>query len=344
MQNILNEILKGYKIKASCLDFETKNHFNIYHIKLAHGCKIRALENIATEIQLSLKLTSTPTFVPDPESGMVKMISTKEPDIINFSDILDKDRKNIFDVSVGIDSYGNILKIDFDKVPHLLVAGATGSGKSVFLHTLIANLLLNNHGEQIMLYLIDPKVVEFEGYKKLSLVKGHIHVRNTYEEAIKVLNTLSNVMEKRFKLLSKFGCKSVFEFNKKHKSRFTRIICIIDELADLVLRDKGKRGKSEFELLVCTLAAKARAAGIHLILSTQRPSIDVITGLIKANFPIRVCFRVSSNTDSRVVLDYKGGENLIGKGDGILSGYYQSPIRFQTAYTDFTSLCRMLKK
>jgi S-DNA-T family DNA segregation ATPase FtsK/SpoIIIE len=157
-----------------------------------------------------------------------------------------------------------------------------------------------------------------------------LEVKNKYEEVISSFEMINNIMDKRFEFISKHKCGSIGEFNKRYKDKLPRIVCIVDELADFMLQDKDK----SFEALICSIAAKSRAAGIHLILATQRPSVDVITGLIKANFSTRVCFKVSSYVDSRVVLDYKGAENLLSRGDGILSGYYDKVVRFQSAYAD----------
>jgi len=326
----LNEIFTGYKIKAECVDYEEANNFSVYHIKLKPGCKVKTLENISTEIQLGLKLLASPTFTPAPELGLIKMISTRKSETLYVEDIINPSDAR-FNAYVGVDSSGSPVILDFNKAPHLLVAGTTGSGKSVFLHTIIANFMRRDYPNKIDLDLIDPKMVEFEAYKGIRF-DGHMSITNTYEGALKKLYTIHNIMDKRFMLLSKLNCKSVDECNLRKKGRFTRKICVIDELADLMLRD-AKNG-SRMETLICSIAAKARAAGIHLILSTQRPSVDVVTGLIKANFSVRVCFRVSSSTDSRVVIDQNGAEKLNGKGDGILVGYSQKPIRFQSAFGD----------
>lgn len=330
--NELNEVLNGYKIKAECVDYKERDNFKVFYIKLNPGCKIRTLENIATEIQLGLQLLSIPIFTPVPELGLVKMVSTKKSDKIIVTNIINYDDDN-FNAYVGLDSEGSPVIIDFNKAPHLLVAGATGSGKSVFLHTIITNLIKRNRDERIDLYLIDPKKVEFEAYRTKSC-NGYLTVTDTYEEALQKLYTIHNIMNKRFELMSKVNCKSIKEFNNKSRRKMTRIVCVIDELADLMLVDKKTAKGSKMETIICSIAAKARAAGISLILATQRPSVDVVTGLIKANFPIRVCFRVASNVDSRVVLDYKGAENLNGKGDGVLSGYINKQVRFQSAFAD----------
>jgi len=324
----LNEVFKGYKVKAECISYEKTNNFKVFYIKLKPGCKVKTLENISTEIQIGLRLLSAPVFTPAPELGLIKMVSIQKAGKINVKDIIDYNDKR-FNAYVGVDSDGGPVVLDFNENPHLLVAGSTGSGKSVFLHTIINNLINRKYANKIDLFLIDPKMVEFERYKTTKFL-GHVSVVSSYEDAMKKLFTIHNIMDKRYKLLSKFNCNSVEGFNKKYKSKFSKIVCIIDEFADLIIRDS--RNGHKMETLICSIAAKSRAAGIHLILATQRPSVKIITGLIKANFPARSCFKVSSNVDSRVILDCKGGESLNGKGDGILSGHSDNKkIRFQSA-------------
>ncbi len=332
----LNDVFKGYKIKAECIDFKKANHFNIFHIKLHPGCRVRTLENLTAEIQLGMRLSGKPIFMLSPSTGMLKMIVADKAPIIDIRDLINGHVFSELEVYLGVDSEGNILDVDLEKMPHLIVAGATGSGKSVFLHTLIANFILGNRKECIKLHLFDPKLVEFEQYK---MYRGHvfIDVKNRYDEIILSFERIAQLMEHRFMFLSENGYKSVADYNNANNLSIPRIICIVDELADLMLQDKKNK---VFERLICSIAAKSRAAGIHLILSTQRPSVDVLTGLIKANFPTRVCFKVSSYIDSRVVLDYKGAENLMSKGDGILSGYNDKPVRFQSAFTDPTRILR----
>ena len=331
MNNVdqLNDVLKGYKVKSTCVDYEKINHFNIFQLRLNPGCKLRSLEDLSTEIQLGMKLSSKPLFMLSPDTGMIKMISADPPATINAKDLIDSTDLDKLEIVLGIDSEGNKLVVDMEKMPHLLVAGTTGSGKSVFLHTLISNFLLKSRTEGVKLYLFDPKFVEFENYKKYEGLM-FMEVKNKYEEVISSFELIKDIMDKRFKFISKHKCGSISEFNKKYKDKLPRIICVVDELADFMLQDRDK----SFEQLICAIAAKSRAAGIHLVLATQRPSVDVITGLIKANFPVRVCFKVSSHIDSRVVLDYKGAEDLLPRGDGILSGYHNKIVRFQSAYAN----------
>ena len=325
----LNNIFTGYKIKATCTEFEKVNHFEIFHLLLRPGCKLKNLENISSEIQLNLGMHVKPTFIPIPELGIVKMISATKANKIELSSLIQSSQHVVF----GIDSSGNVLDVDLFKLPHLLVAGTTGSGKSVFLHNIIANFILKD--QSIDIKLIDPKQVEFECYRNKNFGKCNISVKSTYEDSLVVLEQLHSVMEYRYKFLSSNGYRSVEDYNNANKSKINKILLIIDELADLMIKDKKS---SKLENLICSIAAKSRAAGISLILATQRPSIDVITGLIKANFPARVCFRVSSSVDSRVVLDHNGAENLLYGGDAIFSGIDKSS-RFQSAFVDPEKLC-----
>ena len=201
-------------------------------------------------------------------------------------------------------NYGEIAKM-----PHMLVAGSTGSGKSVFINGIIASLLMRNTPYDLKMILIDPKMVEFKQYAELDYVK---YITNT-DKAISTLSKLCDEMDRRYNVMANEGCRDLDSYNYKFPSkRMPRIIMIIDEMADMMI-DK-KYGK-QVEKNIIRIAQKARACGIHMILATQRPSREVVTGLIKANIPCRVCLSVMSRTDSMVVLDQIGAEKLQGHGD-----------------------------
>lgn len=323
----LNEVLAGYNIKAKCIQHSKSNHFNIFDISMNPGCKIRSLENIASEIQVNMNFWSKPIIVQAPELGILKMIVAEQSSRISLNALISGFSFNNSNFVIGIAADGKILSIDFDNTPHILVAGSTGSGKSVFLHQLIANFILTSR--DVEFHLIDPKIVEFESYKKVTGTR--IFVYNSYTAALSALRVLDKVMELRYAKIAEAGCRNINEYNKNAQQKMKRLICVIDELADLMIRDKETK---ELEKIICHLAAKARAAGIHLILATQRPSVDVITGLIKANFPVRIAFRVSSSVDSRVILDRNGAEALTGNGDGILLSSENKAVRFQSAFID----------
>lgn len=212
-------------------------------------------------------------------------------------------------IPIGQDSNGSILYADIASMPHMLVAGTTGSGKSVFLNTIITSLLMKNTPDDLQLFLIDPKMVEFKpNYNMLN----YVHCVDEITEAVNLLEKLVNEMEHRYTFMASKGCKDIEMFNSKYPSnKMPRLIIVADELADMIKSDYGK----QVEKNIIRIAQKARAAGIHLILATQRPTKDVVSGLIKANIPCRVALSVASKVDSLVILDKTGAENLYGNGD-----------------------------
>lgn len=322
----LNNILQEYKIKMSCVNYKHNHHFSIYDLALNNGCKIKSIENISTELQLKLNHKSKPLFLL--KDGFVRMIFADKAEKITLTNLIQNKNFSDTDIILGVDYEGNCVSIDIAKMPHAIIAGTTGSGKSVFLHTIIANFLLTDR--PVDLYLFDPKYVEFEEYKQLATNKYRtVMIKNTYEDIIEELKVLHKIMENRFEFLSNKGFRNIKDYNASNSNKLRYVLCIIDEFADLISKDKAK----EFEKLICSIAAKSRAAGIHLIVATQRPSVDVVTGLIKANFPTRICFKVSASVDSRVVIEQNGAENLMFGGDGLLFGYGE-PIRFQSAYIE----------
>jgi S-DNA-T family DNA segregation ATPase FtsK/SpoIIIE len=213
-----------------------------------------------------------------------------------------------FNLMVGIDNRGQKILCNLAKAPHILVAGTTGSGKSMFLHSCILSLLIA-HPTDIDIIGIDPKGNEFLPYSGL---KNFTFIKNTVG-AIRTLKELCDEMDTRYDTLARANCRDIDEYNKLYNMR--RKVCVIDELADLMLTAGTAKVNSQVETYIVRLAQKARACGIHLIIATQRPSADVVTGLIKTNIPTRICFAVKSQIDSRIILDEKGGEKLNGKGD-----------------------------
>ena len=225
-------------------------------------------------------------------------------------------------IALGKDAQGNNMYTNLAKAPHMLIAGATGSGKSVLLNSIITSLLLKDIGDT-EIFCIDTKRTELTGYSGIP----RVHVITEANEAIKTLERMCEVMENRYKSLEKYGCRNVDEV-RNLGYRTVDIVIVIDEFADLMLLS----GKT-VEKHVVRLAQKARAAGIHLVIATQRPTRDVITGLIKANIPTRVCLKVTSGLESRIILDRNGGENLTGNGDMLFlaNGSFE-PIRLQGAF------------
>lgn len=331
---VTSDILTDYKVKATCSKFNQINHFNVYDLELAPGCKIRSIESIASELQLRLKYKNKPIFIID--DGKIKMIFADEPQKVDLDELIQKHHQFYpTEVVMGVDYNGEIVSAHLSQLPHLLIAGSTGSGKSVFLHVLIHNFLKVPRSVPADFYLFDPKHVEFESYKSYKSENyTNIYVQNAFDKIFENLQTLHVIMEKRFEMLAKSGCKNIKEFNARSSNKMKYIFCIIDEFADLIGQDKARgQEKRKFESLVCKIAAKSRASGLILILATQRPSVDVVTGLIKANFPARVCFKVATGVDSRVVLDQFAAENLMGNGDGLFMNNGKLT-RFQGAFVE----------
>jgi S-DNA-T family DNA segregation ATPase FtsK/SpoIIIE len=220
--------------------------------------------------------------------------------------------------------YTNVLA-DVSKMPHMLVAGTTGSGKSIFMHQLIVSLLINHNTKNLQLYLVDPKMAEFPIYGALRNCK----VVSTPQGAIDLLNSLCSEMDRRYLLLSRVGYRDIDSYNKFHTDKpMKHVVVFIDELAELILTSKKK-----VETSIARLAQKARACGIHLVVATQRPDRTVVTGLIKSNIPVKACLKVNSNIDSRIVLDRSGAEKLVGKGDMLYLGDGMiEPIHVQSGF------------
>ena len=263
---------------------------------------------------------------------------TKETkDILYLYDIIENKQKNNINVNIGKDTKNNIINISIEKLPHLLIGGTTGSGKSVFVNSLITNLLYNYTPEQLKLFLVDPKRTELKQFENISHL--YFNIINDIESTNLLLDFLIDTMYKRYILLEKNNCKNIQEYNEKRKNKKMQFyICIIDELADLMLQDK-----KNIEVKICKIAQLSRACGIHLIVATQRPSTDIITGLIKSNFPSRLCFKVSSVYDSRTILDTKGGEQLQGNGEAILKTANNTDIiKLQTPYISTEELEKIL--
>lgn len=327
MVGSMNELLKGFKIKATCVDAKSHRHFSFYDVKLDHGTKISKLVRNAGELGLAMQAKTDIIVTPLTEQGVVRLHTTHATaDTLSFDKLYNAHKApkgHLLPFLFGETAEGSPLFVDMAKNPHLLVAGSTGSGKSVFLHTMIANAAKRRDTK---LFLIDTKRVEFNIYNNDYLKPLVYHIADDYDSAMGILKTAHQLMELRYEHMSKMGIQSI----EQCPDVFDKIMIIIDEAADLMLYNKTK----DFEQLVVRLAQKARAAGIYLVLATQRPSVDVLTGLIKSNFPARVACKVSTKVDSRVVLDQHGAENLAGRGDAIVKQPSSNATRFQVAFVD----------
>ncbi len=236
-----------------------------------------------------------------------------------------------------MDVAGKPVVADLTRMPHLLVAGATGSGKSVCINSLIASLLVSRTPEEVQLVLVDPKQVEMSQYKELPHLR--LPVVTDMDRVVASLRWTVLEMERRYTRFSEVGARNIVAFNERFPAeRLNYLVIVIDELADMMMS-----AAEDVERQICRLAQLGRAAGVHLVVATQRPCVDVLTGLIKANLPTRIAFAVSSQTDSRVILDRTGAERLLGRGDGLYqAGDEMNPRRFQGAFTsddEIEALC-----
>lgn len=332
-QQQMNKVLRASKIEGECIGFKQHRHMAFFEIKLAPGASVSKIERSVREIALDIRSKTTPIVKLLPEQGIVRLqVATKDPETLPLEKLFDgaKLYPNVMlPFVLGETDEGQQLWVDLSKHPHTLVAGGTGSGKSVFLHALIGNAsLLNGIGARdIRVFLSDPKRVEFTRYDNPAM-KGFVqNVAYDYEDTIAMLENLESAMEARYAMMASYGMTSLAD----SPAMFPQFVVIIDEVSDLMLQDKRIK---LFENLVCRLAQKCRAAGIYLVLATQRPSVDVLTGVIKANFPARISCRVATKVDSIVIIDSPGAERLLGKGDAILQSPEKDGVRFQVAYTE----------
>ncbi len=306
-----------------------------YEFKPAAGIKVNQIINLSDDLALALKAQRIRIIAPIPGKAAVGVeIPNRSPQIVYLRDILAtnafSDADNKLPMALGKTTSGKPFVADLTKMPHLLIAGATGSGKSVCMNILITSFLYRLHPHQVRFILIDPKMLE------LSIYSGVPHLGRPVvtkpRRAEKVLADAVVEMEKRYRRLAEASVRNIEEYNRKQKdpeNRLPYIVIFVDELADMMMSATS----SKTELLITRLAQMSRAVGIHLILATQRPSVDVITGLIKANFPARIAFQVSSKVDSRTIIDANGAEKLLGRGDMLfLHTGRPEPIRIHGAY------------
>ena len=313
-----------------------------YELQPDQGVKVNKIVSLADDIKLNLAVTDVRIEAPIPGKAAVGIeVPNAENSIVSFRELVSsqefKNHKSKLAFAVGKDIAGKIMVTDIAKMPHLLIAGATGSGKSVCINTLIMSLLYKSSPDEVKLIMIDPKVVELSTYNGIPHLL--IPVVTDPKKAAGALNWAVAEMTHRYKLFADYNVRNLAGYNEKIKNiehieddtkpqKLPQIVIVVDELADLMMVAPG-----EVEDAICRLAQLARAAGIHLIIATQRPSVNVITGLIKANMPSRIAFAVSSGVDSRTILDMNGAEKLLGKGDMLFYPYgYPKPVRVQGAF------------
>lgn len=349
-KNRIVEVLNNFGVQISTIKATVGPTITLYEITPAQGVRISKIRNLEDDIALSLSALGIRIIAPIPGKGTIGIeVPNKKANIVSMESILNskkfQETSMELPIALGKTITNEVYMVDLAKIPHLLVAGATGQGKSVGLNAIITSLLYKKHPNELKIVLIDPKKVEFSVY---SPIEPHFMAKVEGEEedaiitdvtkVVRTLNSLCRLMDHRYDMLKLAGTRNVKEYNKKFVNHelspekgheyMPYIVVIIDEFGDLIMT-AGK----EVELPIARIAQLARAVGIHMVIATQRPTTNIITGTIKANFPGRMAFKVSSMIDSRTILDRPGANQLIGRGDMlILNG--NEPVRVQCAFVD----------
>ena len=315
---VLRQTLEDFHIRVKEVTCSTGPTVTRYEIKPEAGVRVRAIANLVDDIALGLAKSGVRIEAPIPGKAAVGIeVPNDKPATVYLRNLLESpefvNHKSKVAVCLGADVSGKPVVFDIEKMPHLLVAGATGMGKSVCINCLVMSLLYKARPDEVKLIMVDPKKVEFTMYRDIP----HLYcpIVSDPKKAAGALASAVAEMERRFSLIEEVGVRNITGYNEltkddPEKEYLPRIVIIIDELADLMMT-----APDDVETCICRLAQKARAAGIHIIIGTQRPSVDVVTGLIKANIPSRIAFTVSSQVDSRTIIDVGGAEKLIGRGD-----------------------------
>ncbi|MDR1610394.1 MAG: DNA translocase FtsK [Candidatus Symbiothrix sp.] len=357
-KNRIIQTLENYGIKIKSIKATVGPTVTLYEIVPEDGIRIAKIRNLEDDIAMNLAALGIRIIAPMPGKGTIGIeVPNKDPQIVSMHSIISsrKYQESNYElpIALGRTITNEVFMVDLTKLPHLLVAGATGQGKSVGLNAAITSLLYKKHPAELKFVLIDPKMVEFTIYSAIEkhflakLPDAEKPIITDFTKVIYTLNSLTKEMDDRYELLEKAGSRNVKEYNEKFINRrlnpmkghkfMPYIVVIIDEFGDLIMT-AGK----EIEQPIARIAQKARAVGIHMIIATQRPTTNIITGTIKANFPARIAFRVISSVDSRTILDGQGANQLIGRGDML---FFQGSdmIRVQCAFVDTPEVERISK-
>ena len=337
---ILEETFASFGIKAAVERAEIGPSVTKYEVKPAVGVRVNRISNLADDLALALAAKDVRIEAPIPGKSLVGIeVPNSEIATVTFRELWDQsktDASKLLEIPLGKAVNGSVRSFDLAKMPHLLVAGSTGSGKSVAVNGIIASILMKARPDEVKFMMVDPKMVELSVYNDIPHLL--IPVVTNPRKASRALQKVVDEMENRYELFSKVGARNIAGYNAKvaeynAQSEYKQvplplIVVIVDELADLMMV-----ASKEVEDAIIRLGQKARAAGIHMILATQRPSVDVISGLIKANVPSRIAFAVSSGTDSRTILDENGAEKLLGRGDMLFKPIDENhPVRLQGSF------------
>ncbi len=334
--SLLQQTLKSFRVDIEGIQYSRGPTITRYELKPAVGTRVRSIANLVDDIALSLATSGVRIEAPIPNKAAVGIeVPNRIRATVYLRDLIDNEKfteaKSKLTSCLGMDVGGNPIYFDISKMPHLLIAGATGMGKSVCINSIIISLLYKARPEDVKLILIDPKKVEFNIYKDIP----HLYapIVSDPKKAAGALASAVAEMERRFELIEEVGVRDIGTYNAvtendPEKEKMPHMVIIIDELADLMMT-----APDDVESCICRLAQKARAAGIHIVIGTQRPSVDVITGLIKANIPSRIACTVASQVDSRTIIDIAGAEKLIGRGDMLFAPVGAAkPMRVQGAF------------
>lgn len=325
----LNAILKAFNVSAKCVSCNKIRNVSLYDLSLTPGTRVKDLQKFSDELALAMRAKARPLIRVMSELGIVRLeVIDEDPHKISFFEETKRltTPKGNIPMYLGSSVDGEDMWTDMAKNPHLLIAGTTGSGKSTLLQVIMANAL---NLPNLRICLVDSKNIEFKDYDRFR----NVNIANDYKSALNLLSFLNREMEYRYRVMSS-------ESFTLDATKFPNILFMIDEFADLILQDEDKA----FYTQLCRLAQKSRAAGIYCVLATQRPSVDIIRGSIKANFPARISCQVASHTDSKVILDASGAELLAGSGDSIIKNYNNNYKRFQIAYTNAEEVCKIYGK
>ena len=359
MKERIAQVLGHFDIGFSSIVQTVGPSFTLYEITLAHGVRMGKVRCLEDDIALSIASVGIRIIAPIPGKGTLGIeVPHQRPSIVQMCDVAGSLKIQSVDmelpVILGKTITGEAKVLDLSKAPHILIGGSTGRGKSSTIHTLITSLLLKKNPDELKFVIVDTKKTEYNVYE---LLQNHFlagitdesgHIITDTDEAVQVLESLCEEMDFRYNLLKKAGCRFIKEYNDKFRKgelepemghRFMPyIVLIVDEFGDLML----SRGK-EVELPLCRIAQLARTVGIHAIIATQRPTMNIITGSIKANVPPRFSFRVSCVMDSRRLIDQSGAQQLVAPGDMLISHGYAMPERLQATFTDRLDIERIVK-
>jgi len=328
----LEKVLSQFGVPAKVVNVQKGPTVTLYELEPEAGVKIHKISALADDIALALKSDGVRVIAPIPLKGTVGVeVPNERKEIVYLKEVINSkqfiNHKSLLALALGKDIKGEPVVTDLKEMPHLLIAGTTGSGKTVCINALICSILFKAKPDEVKFILIDPKKVELAHFQEIPHLL--VPVISDVKRACRVLEWAVEEMEKRYEIFAQEGVRNIEVYNRK-KMSLPYIVIIIDELADLMVVAKEK-----IEASIQRLAQLSRAVGIHLILATQRPSVDVITGVIKANFPARISFKVSSKVDSRTVLDRQGAERLLGKGDLLFLRPQDSQlVRIQGSFVD----------